>query len=65
MQFVFVYEIPEAERPAALADVNTLLKQHTITKPHTLVFDLDQIVAAHEAVEDGSRIGQVLVRIGD
>ena len=64
MQFVFVYEIHDAERPAALADVNALLERRTITKPRTLVFDLDRIVEAHEAVEDGSRIGQVLVRIG-
>jgi len=64
MQFVFVYEIPKAERLSALAGITALLKRRAITKPQTLVFDLDQAVEAHEAVEDGSRIGQVLVKIG-
>jgi len=64
MQFIFVYEIPKAERLAALAGITALLRHRAITKPKTLAFDLDQIVAAHEAVEDGSRIGQVLLKIG-
>jgi NADPH2:quinone reductase len=64
MQFVFVYEIPDAERPSALSGINGLLEQGAITKPKTVTFDLDQIVEAHEAVENGSRFGQVLVRIG-
>jgi len=64
IQFVFVYEIPEADRPAALDGITTLLKRHAITKPKTLVFDLEQAVEAHEAVEDGSRFGQVLIKIG-
>jgi NADPH:quinone reductase len=64
MQFIFVYEIPKAERLAALAGIAALLKRRAITKPKTLVFDLDQVVEAHEAVEDGSRIGQALLKIG-
>jgi NADPH2:quinone reductase len=63
MQFIFVYEIPKAERLSALAGITALLRHRAITKPQTLVFDLDQVVEAHEAVEDGRRIGQVLVKI--
>lgn len=64
LQFVFVYEIPKGERSAALAGITALLKRHAITKPKTLVFDLEQAAEAHEAVEDGSRFGQVLLKIG-
>jgi NADPH2:quinone reductase len=64
IQFIFVYEIPKAVRLATLAGITALLKRRAITKPKTLVFDLDQVVEAHEAAEDGSRIGQVLLKIG-
>lgn len=64
IQFIFVYEIPKSELPAALASITALLRRGAITKPKTLVFDLDQVAEAHEAVEDGSRIGQVLLKIG-
>jgi NADPH2:quinone reductase len=64
IQFVFVYEIPEAVRPAALSGVTDLLRRGAITKPTTLVFGFDDIVAAHESVEDGTRFGQVLLKLG-
>ena len=64
MQFIFVYEIPESERPAALDGINALLERGAITKPKTITFGLDQIVEAHEAVENGIRFGQVLVSLG-
>jgi len=64
MQFIFVYEIAKGARPAALSGINELLKRRSITKPKTHVFDLDRIIEAHEAVEDGTRIGQVLLKVG-
>jgi len=64
MQFIFVYAIAKGARPAALSGINELLKRRSITKPKTHVFDLDRIIEAHEAVEDGTRIGQVLLKVG-
>jgi NADPH2:quinone reductase len=64
VQFIFVYEMPKSVRLAALAGLTTLLRRGAITKPQTLLFDLDRVVEAHEAVENGGRIGQVLLKIG-
>jgi NADPH2:quinone reductase len=61
IEFFLVYELDPAERAAALAGIADGLRwlKHRIADP---AFGLDDIVAAHEAVERGS-IGNVVVRI--
>lgn len=61
LQFFLVYELDAAERAAALvgiADDSGWLK-HRVVEP---AYTLDDIAAAHEAVERGS-LGNVVVRI--
>ncbi|HEX3442882.1 MAG TPA: NADPH:quinone reductase [Pseudolabrys sp.] len=63
MQFLFVYEIDAADRGAAIIAISRALAggtlQNRVAQP---VYALDDIVAAHEAVERGT-IGNVVVRI--
>jgi NADPH:quinone reductase len=61
LQFFLVYELDAAERAAALAGIAEGLPwlNHRIAEP---TYTLDEIVAAHEAVERGS-VGNVVVTI--
>ena len=63
LQFFLVYELDAAERARAVAGITSALEQgklaNSVAQP---VYRLDDIVAAHEAVEKGS-IGNVVVRI--
>ncbi len=61
LKFFLVYEIDASERERAIAMIHSALKQGTllnrVTKP---AYKLEDIVAAHEAVERGS-LGNVVV----
>jgi NADPH2:quinone reductase len=61
LTFFLVYELDAAERAAALAGIADGLNwlKHRIAEP---AFGLDDIAAAHEAVERGS-VGNVVVRL--
>jgi NADPH2:quinone reductase len=63
MQFFLVYEIDAADRGAAIIAISRALAggtlQNRVAQP---VYALDDIVAAHEAVERGT-IGNVVLRI--
>jgi NADPH2:quinone reductase len=61
VQFFLVYELDAAERAAALAGIAKALPRlkHRIAEP---AFALDDLAAAHEAVERGA-LGNVVVRI--
>lgn len=63
LQFFLVYELDARERAATIATITDGLTQgwlkHRIAQP---AYKLDDIVAAHEAVEKGS-LGNVVVRI--
>ncbi|MBA2961524.1 MULTISPECIES: NADPH:quinone reductase [Ramlibacter] len=60
--WVFVYELPEPVLAQAYADLGAWLAQG-VQAPRWHEFALDDIAAAHEAVEAGA-LGKVLVRIG-
>ncbi len=64
MRFILVYALSREQFAATIADVTTLLEagrlKHTIAKR----FPLAEIAAAHEAVESGSVIGNVVLEIG-
>ena len=60
---VFVYTMPDAAKSQAHADIARWLTQ---TKPLFAIaarFPLDQVVAAHQTVERGEKIGHVLLEI--
>lgn len=60
---VFVYTMPDAAKSQAHADIARWLTQ---TKPLFAIaarFPLDQVVAAHQTVEAGEKIGHVLLEI--
>ena len=64
IKFIFVYELTDAERAAAVADINRMLADKTLVNNVALTLPLADIVAAHEAVEQGKALGNVVVRIG-
>jgi len=63
LRFMFLYIISDEERRAAEAEITGLLErgrlQHNVAK----TFALEHIVAAHEAVEEGTVAGNVIVTV--
>jgi NADPH2:quinone reductase len=63
LQFIYVYELDAAERAAALSAITRALEAGTLTTNIGATFPLADIVAAHEAVEQGKVLGNVVVRL--
>jgi NADPH2:quinone reductase len=63
IEFVYVYELTAAEREAAIAAINRMLQSKTLINNVALTLPLDEIVAAHEAVEQGRTMGNVVVTL--
>jgi NADPH2:quinone reductase len=63
IRFVFVYELTQAERDAAVAAINRMLENKTLHNNVALTLPLKDIVAAHEAVEQGKTLGNVVVSV--
>ncbi|APH73303.1 NADPH:quinone reductase [Aquibium oceanicum] len=61
IQFYLVYELRPEERRAAIADLTWMLEAGTLKHTIGARFPLDDIAAAHEAVEGGKVIGNVMV----
>ena len=61
LKFFLVYELTQAQREAAIQGVNALLAKNALHHQIGPCFTLDQIVAAHQAVESGKETGKVLV----
>ncbi len=64
IRFIFVYELAEDERRAAVEAITQGLMDNRLVHNIARTLPLDQVVAAHEAVESGSAIGNVVVTIG-
>jgi NADPH:quinone reductase len=62
LQFFLVYELDAAERARALAAIEAALADGLINRVAQPTYGLDDIAAAHEAVERGS-IGNVIVTL--
>lgn len=63
LQFFLVYELDAAERKQAVSTIDSALKRGTLlNRIAQQTFKLNDIVAAHEAVEQGS-LGNVLVTL--
>jgi NADPH2:quinone reductase len=63
LKFIFVYELTAAERTTALGAISRGLEAGTLINNVAATYPLADIVAAHEAVEDGKAIGNVVVTI--
>ena len=63
LRMVLVYEIPEPARRQAEKEIHDWLADGSLAPQIADDFPLDEIVAAHQAVEAGDRIGVTLVRI--
>ena len=61
IQYIFVYELTQAERDAAVSGINRMLENKTLINNVALTLPLKDIVAAHEAVEQGKALGNVVV----
>jgi NADPH:quinone reductase len=63
LKYVYIYELTSAERTAALAAINDALKAGKLINRVGKTFPLADIVAAHEAVEQGQVLGNVVVNV--
>jgi NADPH:quinone reductase len=63
MQFFLVYLMPQAERERATADITRMLERNGLIHNVAQTFDLGDMVAAHEAVESGKAMGNIVVRL--
>ncbi len=63
LKFIYVYELDAAERAAALNAISRALEAGTLINNVAATFPLADIVAAHEAVEQGKLLGNVVVTI--
>jgi NADPH:quinone reductase len=62
LRFVLVYGIPAEAADQAVTDIGAALAAGALTELPVIRFPLDQIVAAHEAVEAGA-VGKVVLEI--
>ena len=63
LQFIFVYELTEAERARAIGEITRLMEAGRLIHNIAQTMRLDDIVAAHEAVEQGKAAGNVVVAL--
>jgi NADPH2:quinone reductase len=61
LKFIFVYELTREERDAAVETITRLLAERRLVNNVALTLPLADIVAAHEAVEQGKTSGNVVV----
>jgi NADPH2:quinone reductase len=64
LRFFLVYELGKDERERATRDITQMLARGELVHNVVQTFALDDIVAAHEAVESGKAMGNVVVRVG-
>jgi NADPH2:quinone reductase len=64
VKFFLVYLMPQELRERATADITRMLARGELIHNVAQTFELDDIVAAHEAVESGRAMGNVVVRVG-
>jgi NADPH2:quinone reductase len=62
LRFVLLYGVPAQALDQAVADITTALEAGALTALPIIRFPLEQIVAAHEAVEHGA-VGKVVIEI--
>jgi NADPH:quinone reductase len=63
LRFFIVYELSKDERERATRDITEMLGRGELVHNVAQTFALGDIVAAHEAVESGKAIGNIVVRV--
>jgi NADPH2:quinone reductase len=63
LQFIYVYELTATERNSAVTGITRMLQNKTLINNVALTLPLNDIVAAHEAVEQGKAMGNVVVTL--
>jgi len=63
IRFIFVYELTAAERTAAIKAITDMIEAGRLIHNVALTCPLDDIVAAHEAVEQGRATGNVVLAV--
>jgi NADPH2:quinone reductase len=63
IEFIYVYELTAQEREAAVSAINRMLENKTLINNVARSLPLSDIVAAHEAVEQGKALGNVVVTL--
>ncbi|HET9902756.1 MAG TPA: NADPH:quinone reductase [Xanthobacteraceae bacterium] len=61
LQYIFVYELTEKERARTIEEIMRLMREKRLIHNVAQRFPLSEIVAAHEAVEQGRFAGNVVV----
>ncbi|WP_187972410.1 NADPH:quinone reductase [Aquibium microcysteis] len=64
LQLYLVYELRQQEREAAIAELTAMLEAGTLKHSIGARYPLEDIAAAHEAVENGDVVGNVVLDIG-
>jgi NADPH2:quinone reductase len=64
LRFLFVYLMPPELRERATADITRMLERGELIHNVAQTFELGDIVAAHEAVEAGKAMGNIVIRTG-
>jgi NADPH:quinone reductase len=63
IKFMLVYDLTREEHQAAIAAITHMLHENKLIHNVAATFPLDQIVAAHQAVESGKAIGNIVLKI--
>lgn len=64
IRFALIYEAPDAARARAARDITAMLAAGALRHQIARRYTLDDIAAAHEAMESGRMIGKILIDIG-
>jgi NADPH2:quinone reductase len=63
VEFIFVYELSAPERAAAVSAISRMLESKALINNVAVTAPLNDIVAAHEAVESGKIMGNVVITL--
>jgi NADPH2:quinone reductase len=64
IKFMLVYDLTMEEHQAAVAEITRMLAANNLVHSIAATYALDKIVEAHQTVESGKAIGNVVLRIG-
>jgi NADPH2:quinone reductase len=63
LKFIYVYEISLEERQEAISAITDMMEDNRLRHTVAFALPLDDVVAAHEAVESGSPLGKVIIKL--
>ena len=63
LKFFLVYQMPSQLRARATADITGMLERREVIHNVAQTFDLREIAAAHETVESGKALGNIVVSV--